>query len=465
MASISVSDLVVNYSVRAEGHGLKSSSRRVVRALRGITFDLKKGDRLAVIGVSGSGKSTLLKVLSGGTPATAGKVKIEGDQLSLLNRSAGLIYKASLRENAVLKGLSFGMNRVDAERYANECLRVTKLQDKATFPLSTMSAGMAGRFNLALNTQVIRDLTILDEWVGELGMGQLQGEGILARLAKREGIVVMASHNETLVKRFANKVLLLDQGTIVYFGADLDLAYQRLRRIQSNAALPQTAPDHDGEESVIGVHLLFPRRCGFNACKALIANARIPGYELIWHHENDEVQLSDIPVGQKLVLFYRDPLKWLARVYKVRHDKGAPFNFSPWTKSEERVFTQGITLSHLGETMCLANNTKKVEAYKRLSCIKFTSTGLTHTYGNIEQLAQRKDDIIGAICADDLSNNLKEFFASEFSHQINYKRVDDRILEHIESDFSRSLSGEAVRGLADWLDSDQKVFRYLESLG
>lgn len=224
MAHIDITDLEVTYQ-------LKKSS---VYALKQMSLSLKQGDHVGVIGRNGSGKSTLLKVLSKVMPQSSGNVDIDGERLSLLGRHSGLIPRASLFENAKVKALSLGLNFKQAAEFAYDSIEAANLTDKKDAPLDSLSTGMAGRFNISINSLLVREIVIMDEWVSTLDMGGAQEGGMLEKVSEQAKIFVFASHNEALIRKLCNKVILLDMGSLVYFGHDLDVAFERLAGLSSS---------------------------------------------------------------------------------------------------------------------------------------------------------------------------------------------------------------------------------------
>lgn len=221
MAKINIVDLHVKYQLKTNA----------VHALKGVSFQLRDGDHVGVIGRNGSGKSTLLKVLSKVIPQSSGVVDIEGERLSLLGRHSGLIPRASLLENAKIKAYSLGLNYSEAEAFAKKSISVANLEEKKDAPLGSLSTGMAGRFNIAINSVLVREVAIMDEWVSTLDITGSNEGGMLDKVSKQAKIFVFASHNEALIRSLCNKVILLDMGRLLYFGRDVDAAFKQLAEL------------------------------------------------------------------------------------------------------------------------------------------------------------------------------------------------------------------------------------------
>ncbi|MFT7686039.1 MAG: ABC-type polysaccharide/polyol phosphate transport system ATPase subunit [Candidatus Azotimanducaceae bacterium] len=210
--------------------GAKSAS--LITAADGISTCFNSGDLVGVIGRNGAGKSTLLSLLAGNLSPQRGVIKVKGERLALINRSTGLIPKATLAENAKLKGYSFGLKGVELSDFVSKAFEYSKLGSRAESRLNSLSRGMAGRFNIALNSQVVKPITILDEWVGTLDVSGKEGNSLLNRLAEDADIVILASHNQHLIKQLCNRVILMEQGTIFYDGTDVKEAFKLLSMIK-----------------------------------------------------------------------------------------------------------------------------------------------------------------------------------------------------------------------------------------
>ena len=191
----------------------------VVRALDQISFDLVDGDRLALVGANGSGKSSLLMALAGIFEPKTGQVVSEGRIQALFNVRLGFRMEATGRRNVLLRGLLDGWSRRDIAERMDEIIAFSDLEDYIDLPMHTYSQGMAARLAFAAATSIRPDILLLDEWIGA-------GDRAFQRKAKKRmesivsdaGIVVMASHNDSLLRSICNKALLLRQGRVERFG-------------------------------------------------------------------------------------------------------------------------------------------------------------------------------------------------------------------------------------------------------
>lgn len=191
-----------------------------VRALAGIGFDLRAGDRLGLVGRNGSGKTTLLHVLAGIYPPDEGRVLIEGRVTSLLNINVGVQMSATGHRNVTLRGLASGRTRAEIEAKRAEIADFAGLGPFMDLPMSSYSAGMRMRLTFAIATAFTPDVLLLDEWIGAGDKGfQSNAADRMNAFADAAGIMVLASHSPTLVERTCTRVLWLDRGRVRMDGA------------------------------------------------------------------------------------------------------------------------------------------------------------------------------------------------------------------------------------------------------
>ena len=233
MVSIEVNKLGVKYRVHGKfslqreharhktaGGLIGGSGRnRFVTALENVSFTLRAGDRLGLVGPNGSGKTTLLKVLYGIFEPTRGNISINGRVDALFNINLGFRREATGRRNIVLRGLVNGRSKREMEECMEEIIEFSELDNFIDMPIKTYSQGMAARLAFSVATTLEPQILLMDEWIGA-GDARFQEKARqrMILLAKSAGIVVLASHNEQLIRRTCNKILALDTGKIAYFG-------------------------------------------------------------------------------------------------------------------------------------------------------------------------------------------------------------------------------------------------------
>ncbi len=198
----------------------------IVRALQNISFDLKEGDRLGLIGHNGAGKSTLLKVLAGIYRPSSGELMTQGRIVSTLNINIGMNPEANGITNIINHGLLFGLSRKEIKARINEIAEFTELGDYLHLPLRTYSSGMSTRVAFAVVTSINADILLMDEVINT-------GDAAFIDKAKKRldgfmnscKILVLATHSIETMKRLCNKALLLEHGEPLAFG-DINEVYQ-----------------------------------------------------------------------------------------------------------------------------------------------------------------------------------------------------------------------------------------------
>jgi ABC-type polysaccharide/polyol phosphate transport system ATPase subunit len=190
-----------------------------IKALDGVSFSLESGDRLGLVGGNGAGKTTLLKVLYGIFKPTGGVVDITGRADALFNISLGFRREATGRRNIILRGLINGWTDQQIEQRMEDIVAFSELGDFIDMPMKTYSQGMSARLAFSVATTLEPEILLMDEWIGA-GDPEFQNKARkrMSEMAEKAGIIVLASHNHHLLRRFCNKVLELDHGRVVSFG-------------------------------------------------------------------------------------------------------------------------------------------------------------------------------------------------------------------------------------------------------
>lgn len=203
-------------------------------ALQGVNFNLKKGDRLGILGLNGAGKSTLLKLIAGVYRPSTGGVWKTGVVAPLLELGAGFDPNYTARENIFLYGAMLGYSRKFLEEKFDEIISFSELEEFVDVPVKNYSSGMKSRLGFAICTAVEPDILILDE-VLSVGDAKFQKKS-MARIQEMfdKGVTVLfVSHSLGAVKSICNKALLLNNGKQVAFG-DTEVVAAEYEKIISN---------------------------------------------------------------------------------------------------------------------------------------------------------------------------------------------------------------------------------------
>jgi len=196
-----------------------ASQRVVVAALRGLSFTIANGERVALIGPNGAGKSTLLRSMAGIYEPVSGRLRIEGEIGSLIDPGAGMEPLATGRENIILRGLYRGMSESQAEGLSDEAIEFAGLGEFIDLQVRGYSAGMIMRLAFAMATAMKPEILLMDEWflAGDAEFME-RAEARLKDLVTGTDILMIATHDMGVVRRWCRRVLRIEAGTIVQDG-------------------------------------------------------------------------------------------------------------------------------------------------------------------------------------------------------------------------------------------------------
>ncbi|MEN6517706.1 MAG: ABC transporter ATP-binding protein [Methanospirillum sp.] len=187
-------------------------------ALKDLSFEVRRGEVIGIIGRNGAGKSTLLKILSRITTPTEGTVEVHGRIGSLLEVGTGFHPELSGRENIYLSGSILGMKRAEIEAKFDEIVRFAEMERFLDTPVKRYSSGMYVRLAFAVAAHLEPEILIVDE-VLAVGDAKFQKKclGKMSDVAKEGRTVLFVSHNMSAVRSLCTKGLLLQNGKCVQF--------------------------------------------------------------------------------------------------------------------------------------------------------------------------------------------------------------------------------------------------------
>lgn len=214
MVAISVRDLCLSYRKRLS---LRHIKPHVV--LSGVSFDLKKGETLGIIGRNGAGKSTLLRVLADILKPNSGEVIRHVQTVSLLSLNLGLDPNLSGVDNAILSALLLGFQRKEAERVLPEIIEFSELGEAIYEPVRTYSSGMNARLGFSSGIFLQPDVLLIDEVLG-VGDVEFQKKSFAALREKivSNQTVVLVSHNAGQVRTLCDRVVWIENGEAIAIG-------------------------------------------------------------------------------------------------------------------------------------------------------------------------------------------------------------------------------------------------------
>lgn len=211
-ASPTLKETIIN-SIKREKHDVE------VKALNGMSFSVKSGEVLAVVGRNGAGKSTLLKLLAGVLPPTTGRVQVAGSVAPMIELGAGFNGELTGRENVILYGTLLGRTPKEMESRVSRIAEWADLEDSIDLPLRTYSSGMVAKLAFSVATDEKSDVILVDE-VLSVGDAEFQerSKARMRELFKGDAAVVLVTHDAQSVRELATKAIWIDHGQVMKYG-------------------------------------------------------------------------------------------------------------------------------------------------------------------------------------------------------------------------------------------------------
>jgi lipopolysaccharide transport system ATP-binding protein len=312
-------------------------------ALKDVSFEVKQGEILGIIGRNGAGKSTLLKILSRITDPTAGRVLLRGRVASLLEVGTGFHPELTGRENIYLNGAILGMRREEIRRKFDEIVAFAQVEKFLDTPVKHFSSGMYVRLAFAVAAHLEPDVLVVDE-VLAVGDAEFQRKclGKMEEVSRREGrTILVVSHNMGVVISLCGKVLWIDQGSIHDSGSTETIvrrylsktgpSQDRLIRLDHNLRQAWVADDRvrfqylewlstlplqHGERATLRLH--FEARAGVSNISFGVGFNSPGGVRVLTYHMmNDEARRDLAHPGRYSIDLIIDPLMLGPNIYEV----------------------------------------------------------------------------------------------------------------------------------------------------
>ena len=194
-------------------------------ALKNVTFQVRRGESIGLIGRNGAGKSTLLKIISGIIEPTAGYVKTRGNIVPLLKLGAGFDYNATGRENVYLNGAILGHTRAEMEQKYDEIVEFAEIKEFMDTPIKNYSSGMMSRLGFAIAVSSKPDIILVDEVlaVGDAKFSQ-KCRDKMKELQKAGVTFVVVSHSKQAVQMLCERAIFIKDHKIA-IDADVNTVY------------------------------------------------------------------------------------------------------------------------------------------------------------------------------------------------------------------------------------------------
>ena len=221
--AISVSDVKIRYRIFKKVSLLKTilaphkyKKTELFEAVKGVTFEVPKGQILGVVGKNGSGKSTLLKAIAGIFAPDEGTIDLHGHTISLLSIGVGFQNKLSGRENIDLSGMLLGFTKEQIDEKLDEIIEFSELGDFIDKPVKTYSSGMYSKLAFSITAILETEIMLIDEVlsVGDAKFKKKSYEKMKSLINNEDRTVVIVSHNSDTLRKLCDNILWLHDGEI-----------------------------------------------------------------------------------------------------------------------------------------------------------------------------------------------------------------------------------------------------------
>lgn len=219
--AITVKDLHVYYRdmnrFSLKKGGLKArGSGKIFKAIKGVSFEVPKGQILGICGKNGSGKSTMLRAISGIFSADSGSINLHGNSISLLSIGVGFQKQLTGYENIFLSGMLLGYSKEQIEEKVNDIIEFSELGDFVYRPVRSYSSGMYSKLAFSITAILETDIMLIDEVlsVGDIHFKEKSYNKMKELISNDERTVVIVSHNSNTIKELCDKVIWLHDGVI-----------------------------------------------------------------------------------------------------------------------------------------------------------------------------------------------------------------------------------------------------------
>ncbi len=224
---ISVKDVKIRYRCFKKVSLIKSifapkkfSKTEYFEAVKGVSFDVEKGQILGIVGKNGSGKSTLLRAIAGIFSPDSGTIDLHGHTISLLSIGVGFQSKLSGRENIYLSGMLLGFDREQIEEKIEEIIEFSELGDFIDRPVKTYSSGMYSKLAFSITAILETEIMLIDEVlsVGDAKFKKKSYEKMKSLIMNKDRTVLIVSHSSDTLRNLCDNILWLHDGEVKMLG-------------------------------------------------------------------------------------------------------------------------------------------------------------------------------------------------------------------------------------------------------
>ena len=220
--AIDVKDLHISYkclksfSIKRSLLQLKKTDTEVFEAVKGVSFSVKKGEILGIVGKNGSGKSTMLKAIAGIFSPDEGSIDLHGNSVSLLSIGVGFQKKLTGRENILLYGLLLGFSEEQVRAKMDEIINFAGLGKFIDMPVKTYSSGMYSKLAFSITAILEADIMLIDEVlsVGDAKFKKKSYNKMKELISNEDRTVVIVSHSSQQLQELCTSILWLHEGEL-----------------------------------------------------------------------------------------------------------------------------------------------------------------------------------------------------------------------------------------------------------
>jgi ABC-type polysaccharide/polyol phosphate transport system ATPase subunit len=191
---------------------------KTIKALNPMSFEIKKGECLGLVGRNGSGKSTLVRVLAGVYPTSTGTIKISGSTM-LMNLGVGMSHQLTARENIYISGSVLGLKIKEIDQIFDQIIEFAELQNFVDTKIKYFSSGMLARLGFSIAVNAGADIMFLDEI---FAVGDIKFQEKAIKIFEKSWIegktVVLISHETDVIKNYCQRAIYLKNGNLEYIG-------------------------------------------------------------------------------------------------------------------------------------------------------------------------------------------------------------------------------------------------------
>lgn len=224
--AIEVNNLCINYKGLKSYYIKKSLLRgkhekaEVFEAVKNVSFSVKKGEILGLVGRNGSGKSTILNSIAGIFSPNSGTIDLHGNSVSLLSIGVGFQKELSGRENIVLSGMLLGFSKKQVLERMEEIIEFSELGEFIEAPVRTYSSGMYSKLAFSITAILETDIMLIDEVlsVGDAKFKKKSYNKMKSLINDANRTVIIVSHSADTIRGLCNKVLWIDTGEVKMYG-------------------------------------------------------------------------------------------------------------------------------------------------------------------------------------------------------------------------------------------------------